>query len=44
MATQSNLEVGFNLTKGRIAPATRTGRRSPNEDEGGVVSAPAWHL
>jgi glycine/D-amino acid oxidase-like deaminating enzyme len=43
-AMQSNLEVGFNLTKGWITPATRTGRRSPNEDEGGVVSGPPWHL
>jgi glycine/D-amino acid oxidase-like deaminating enzyme len=42
-AMQSNLEVGFNLTKGWITPAVRTGRRSPNED-GGVVSGPPWHL
>jgi hypothetical protein len=43
-AMQSNLEVGFNLTKGWITPSVRTGRRSPTEDEGGVVSGPPWHL
>jgi Rieske [2Fe-2S] domain len=43
-AMQSNLEVGFNLTKGWITPTVRTARRSPNEDEGGVVSGPPWHL
>jgi len=43
-AMQSNLEVGFNLTKGWITPAARTGRRSPDEDKGGVVSGPPWHL
>jgi glycine/D-amino acid oxidase-like deaminating enzyme len=43
-AMQSNLEVGFNLTKGWITPATRTGRRSPIEGGGGVVSGPPWHL
>jgi hypothetical protein len=42
-AVQSNLEVGFNLTKGWITPSVRTGRRSP-KDEGGVVSGPPWHL
>jgi hypothetical protein len=41
---QSNLEVGFNLTKGWITPSVRIGRRSPTEDEGGVVSGPPWHL
>ncbi|MFZ1165226.1 FAD-dependent oxidoreductase [Mycobacterium sp.] len=43
-AMQSNLEVGFNLTKGWITPAARIGRRTPQEDEGGVVSGPPWHL
>ncbi len=43
-ALQANLEVGFDLVKGWITPATRTGRRSPGEDEGGVVSGPPWHL
>jgi glycine/D-amino acid oxidase-like deaminating enzyme len=43
-AMQSNLEVGFNLAKGWIAPATWTGRRSRNEGNGGVVSGPPWHL
>ena len=43
-AMQSNLEVGFNLAKGWITPATRLGRRGLSEDEGGVVSGPPWHL
>jgi glycine/D-amino acid oxidase-like deaminating enzyme len=43
-AMQSNLEVGFNLSKGWITPTVRKARRSPNEDEGGVVSGPPWHL
>ncbi len=43
-ALQANLEVGFNLTKGWITPATRIGRRSPVDDEGGVVSGPPWRL
>lgn len=43
-ALQANLEVGFNLPKGWITPTFRTGRRSPDEDEGGVVSGPPWHL
>lgn len=43
-AMQANLEVGFNLTKGWITPALRTGRRSPVDGEGGVVSGPPWHL
>jgi glycine/D-amino acid oxidase-like deaminating enzyme len=43
-AMQANLEVGFRLTTGWITPVTRTGRRSPGEDEGGVVSGPPWHL
>jgi glycine/D-amino acid oxidase-like deaminating enzyme len=43
-ALQANLEVGFDLAKGWITPATRIGRRSPGSDEGGVVSGPPWHL
>ncbi len=43
-AMQSNLEVGFNLTKGWITPAARTVSRDPSEHEGGVVSGPPWHL
>ena len=43
-AVQANLEVGFALTKGWITPAIRTGRRSPVNGEGGVVSGPPWHL
>ena len=43
-AVQSNLQVGFNLTKGWITPSIRTGRRGPTEGEGGVVSGPPWHL
>jgi glycine/D-amino acid oxidase-like deaminating enzyme len=43
-ALQANLEVGFDLTKGWITPVTRTFKRSPDEDEGGVVSGPPWHL
>ncbi len=43
-ALQSNLEVGFDLVKGWITPATRTGHRDPGEDEGGVVSGPPWRL
>lgn len=43
-AAQANMEVGFNLTTGWITPATRTGRRGPSVDEGGVVSGPPWHL
>jgi glycine/D-amino acid oxidase-like deaminating enzyme len=43
-AMQANLEVGFNLTKGWITPAIRTGRRSPVNGEGGVVSGAPWHL
>jgi hypothetical protein len=43
-AVQSNLEVGFNLTKGWVTPATRTGRRSLKVDESGVVSGPPWRL
>lgn len=43
-ALQSNLEVGFNVTKGWITPSFRTGRRSPAEEGAGVVSGPPWHL
>ena len=43
-AMQANLEAGFRLTTEWITPVTRTGRRSPGEDEGGVVSGPPWHL
>lgn len=43
-AMQSNLEVGFNLGRGWITPATRWMDRSPRDDEGGVVSGPPWHL
>jgi glycine/D-amino acid oxidase-like deaminating enzyme len=43
-ALQANLEVGFNLTKGWITPTARAARRSPGDDEGGVVSGPPWHL
>ena len=43
-AMQANFEVGFNLTKGWITPAVRTGRRDPGKDGGGVVSGPPWHL
>ncbi|WP_102141297.1 FAD-dependent oxidoreductase [Mycobacterium hubeiense] len=41
-ALQANLEVGFNLAKGWIAPVTRIGSRVP--EDGGVVSGPPWHL
>lgn len=41
-AIQANAEVGFNLAKGWIAPATRIGSDTPTE--GGVVSGPPWHL
>lgn len=43
-AMQFNVEVGFDLAKGWITPAIRTGRRSPVNGEGGVVSGPPWHL
>ena len=41
-AVQANLEVGFNLAKGWITPATRIGA-VPGENCG-VVSGPPWHL
>jgi glycine/D-amino acid oxidase-like deaminating enzyme len=43
-AMQFNAEVGFDLAKGWVTPAIRTGRRNPDGDEGGVVSGPPWHL
>jgi glycine/D-amino acid oxidase-like deaminating enzyme len=43
-ALTSNLEVGINLAKGWITPVTRIGRRSPNQDDHGVVSGPPWSL
>lgn len=43
-ALQANLEVGLNLPRGWITPVTRIGRRSPGQNEGGVVSGPPWHL
>ncbi|MEZ0352478.1 FAD-dependent oxidoreductase [Mycobacterium sp. pR1184] len=43
-AVQANLEVGFDLAKGWITPATRIGRRSPGPDEGGIVSGLPWQL
>lgn len=43
-AMQSNLEVGFNLGRGWLTPATRWNSRSPGQDETGVVSGPPWHL
>lgn len=43
-ALTANLEVGFNLARGWVTPATRVGRRSPEGDEGGVVSGPPWNL
>ena len=43
-ALQFNAEVGFDLAKGWITPVTRTGRRSPGPDEGGVVSGLPWDL
>lgn len=43
-AMQSNFEVGLNLGRGWITPATRWINRSPDDGEGGVVSGPPWHL
>jgi glycine/D-amino acid oxidase-like deaminating enzyme len=41
-AAQANLEVGFNLAKGWVAPLVASSDRAP---EGcGVVSGPPWHL
>ena len=41
-AVQANLEVGFHLGKGWLAPIARSGSSVPSE--GGVVSGPPWHL
>ncbi|MBV9322053.1 MAG: FAD-dependent oxidoreductase [Mycobacterium sp.] len=41
-AVQANLEVGFHLGKGWLAPIARIGSSIPKE--GGVVSGPPWHL
>ncbi|UMB67984.1 FAD-dependent oxidoreductase [Mycobacterium paraterrae] len=41
-AMQANLEVGFQMTKGWLAPIVRS-PKSP-ADQGGVVSGPPWHL
>jgi glycine/D-amino acid oxidase-like deaminating enzyme len=43
-AVQANLEVGFNLAKGWIAPTARIGRQGLGHDAAGVVSGPPWHL
>ncbi len=43
-ALQANLEAGFNLAMGWVTPITRITKRSPGEDEGGIVSGPPWHL
>ena len=41
-AAQANLEVGFNLVKGWVTPATASS--GPTPDGRGVVSGPPWHL
>jgi glycine/D-amino acid oxidase-like deaminating enzyme len=41
-AVQSNLEVGFHLTKGWLTPIARSRTAPPSE--GGVVSGPPWNL
>lgn len=41
-AMQSNLEVGFHLTKGWLMPIARLGTSVPSE--GGVVTGPPWRL
>jgi glycine/D-amino acid oxidase-like deaminating enzyme len=43
-ALQANLEVGFNLAKGWITPATRILRRGVIADGSGEVTGPPWHL
>lgn len=43
-AVAANLEVGFNLAKGWIAPTARIGRQGLGHDAAGVVSGPPWHL
>jgi hypothetical protein len=42
-ALQANLEVGFNLTKGWLTPAT-TAPAHHTPEHGGLVSGPPWHL
>jgi hypothetical protein len=41
-ALQSNLEVGFNLTRGWVTPIVATKRPTPAD--GGVVGGPPWQL
>lgn len=41
-ALQANLEVGFNLAKGWLTPATESAHQTP--EHGGVVSGPPWRL
>lgn len=41
-AVQANLEVGFHMTKGWLAPIARSG--APVPSDGGVVSGPPWNL
>lgn len=47
-ALLANLEAGFNLATGWVAPLTRVLHRQPTDDEGGdeggVVSGPPWHM
>ncbi|MDV3125728.1 FAD-dependent oxidoreductase [Mycobacterium sp. 21AC1] len=41
-ALRTNLEVGLNMAKGWITPATRIGDRAT--EDGGIVTGPPWHL
>jgi glycine/D-amino acid oxidase-like deaminating enzyme len=41
-ALETNLEVGYQMAKGWIAPAIRSGHPLP--DGGGEVNGPPWHL
>jgi glycine/D-amino acid oxidase-like deaminating enzyme len=41
-AVQSNLEVGFHMTKGWLMPIVRSRTSTPSE--GGVVTGPPWRL
>jgi hypothetical protein len=41
-ALQANLEVGFNLARGWLTPATESDHDTPKC--GGLVSGPPWHL
>src|SRR5699024_8284558 len=43
-AVSANLEVGFQLAKGWIAPAARIGGHCLDPDAPGTVSGPPWHL